>query len=532
MTQTSAILNPAATSPEVSVVAAAASKHNNEHNYGSSESLAQQEAKNTDFAALVQNTISANSASEHLTSYKIANSSQQPMSELLSSSAESILFSLQHGALPSDKNNISASSEEISSSIDSKLNGQLSPEVLATLLNSIEAESSNANTIQANGTQNTDDGSIDISSLLTFIINQSNNDQLDGNTLLDSIISHINSTDSNELILSNLTPEERTELQSIISSHSSSNDLTGNNEILEKIYTQFVTLTQPPVKKSDSGTTSSQNISVNTATSPQTADAELASALSSEVQDASNSKNSSPTINATKDGDEDINLDTFKKAIDNSAKEANNTTNSRNNAADPPPLSTQQKTTAIKDLQTLISTNGTIPVIDGTAAQSTPIQSSLTMNITQSQSAAHAHPATQMVSATIQKAIKTGEDTNIKLTLNPSELGRVEVKMSIDQDNISKIVLTAEKPETFMMLRRDADMLEKMLADSGLDAKSNLSFEMAKDNQQFDKNHNDDNGTHSANSTDNYDDAEEIIETTMNWTIDPNSGHAHYNIII
>lgn len=162
---------------------------------------------------------------------------------------------------------------------------------------------------------------------------------------------------------------------------------------------------------------------------------------------------------------------------------------------------------------------------------STALSSSLTNVITQAQSASQPHPATQAVSLTMSKAVKGGEKTDIKLHLNPPELGRVDVKMSIDKDSKAKIVLTVEKPETYLMLQRDADVLQRALSDAGLDSQGDIAFELAGDQQN----------THSGRGGENSDgngarnDAGEdpnLIETTMDWHVDPESGHMRYSLLV
>ncbi|MGH1455688.1 MAG: flagellar hook-length control protein FliK [Alphaproteobacteria bacterium] len=165
------------------------------------------------------------------------------------------------------------------------------------------------------------------------------------------------------------------------------------------------------------------------------------------------------------------------------------------------------------------------------SASQTAMQSSLTNVITQSQSATQPHPATQLVSATIQKAVKAGDDTNIKLRLDPPELGRVEVKMSIDKDNKTKIILTAEKPETFMMLQKDSDVLQRALLESGLDMNGEMSFELASDNHDFNRENSGQNQGRNADDGTNTDD-DLITETTMSWHVNPETGHMHYNILV
>lgn len=167
----------------------------------------------------------------------------------------------------------------------------------------------------------------------------------------------------------------------------------------------------------------------------------------------------------------------------------------------------------------------------GNLAQS--LQSGLTGLVTQAPAAGQAHPAVQMVAATIQKAVKAGEDTNIKLQLDPPELGRVEVKMSFGKDGPAKIVLTAEKPETYMMLQRDSHALQQALQDAGLDTDGgSLSFELAQDNHDFgDGNRR--GGGHDSGGTGASSDAgeQDLIETTIAWRTDPETGLTRYNIL-
>ncbi len=192
-------------------------------------------------------------------------------------------------------------------------------------------------------------------------------------------------------------------------------------------------------------------------------------------------------------------------------------------------------------LQMTALAQGNNIIIDGSAQQNitltalqnaqSPLQSSLTNVITQSQNAGTNHPATQMVSATIQKALKAGENTNIKLRLDPPELGRVEVKMSIDKDNVTKIVLTAEKSETYMLLKQDTDILQRALSNAGLDADGNLSFELADDGHDFNdgrkNNNNQSERRQNNNSTD-----DNLIETSLDWQLDPQTGRMRYNALV
>lgn len=154
------------------------------------------------------------------------------------------------------------------------------------------------------------------------------------------------------------------------------------------------------------------------------------------------------------------------------------------------------------------------------------------------QQASQPHPATKMVASKITKAISDGE-TRINIRMDPPELGRVEIRMEFNNaSNSVKAVVIAEKPETYMMMQRDAHMLEKAITDSGMElGEGGIGFELASQDQNlFD--HNDrgsghgshHSGNKSAGGEDGMD--EEIIETTMDWYVDPDTGVMRYDILV
>ena len=159
-------------------------------------------------------------------------------------------------------------------------------------------------------------------------------------------------------------------------------------------------------------------------------------------------------------------------------------------------------------------------------------QGSLTSLVNQAQAAHHPHPAAQAVAATISKAGTNGQDTDIALRLDPPDLGRVDVKMTFGKDKTVKAVVTAEKPETFMMLQRDAQVLERALQEAGLDTDGGLSFELAENGFDFDQ-QNQRGGGHDKGGTGSGADGNdemEIIQSTMTWHVDPQTGHTRYDI--
>ena len=154
---------------------------------------------------------------------------------------------------------------------------------------------------------------------------------------------------------------------------------------------------------------------------------------------------------------------------------------------------------------------------------------SLTNLVTQAHSASQPHPAVQMVAATISKAAANGETKAITLQLDPPELGRVEVRMSFGKDKTVKAVLLAEKPETLAMLQRDVHSLERALVSSGLEVGGDgIDFSLAQEGYDFNGQNGGNDGSNRYGSKGSG--PEEIIESTMTWRVDPETGHTRYSI--
>lgn len=170
-------------------------------------------------------------------------------------------------------------------------------------------------------------------------------------------------------------------------------------------------------------------------------------------------------------------------------------------------------------------------------ANANPSAASLSQTITQNVQAGHPHPASQTVAATIQKAAGRGENKNITLHLDPPELGRIEVQMQFGEDKALKTKLVIEKPETHLMLQRDAHALERALQDMGLDTNDGgISFELAHDGHEFARDNgrgggHDHTGGHGSSKTAETDSLE-LVQSTLDWAIDPETGHTHYSILV
>jgi flagellar hook-length control protein FliK len=67
-----------------------------------------------------------------------------------------------------------------------------------------------------------------------------------------------------------------------------------------------------------------------------------------------------------------------------------------------------------------------------------------------------------------------------QIRLDPAELGRVDVKLAIDASGAVSAHLSAERPDTLNLLRRDASTLNQALTQAGLDGgKTNLQFSLS-----------------------------------------------------
>ena len=153
--------------------------------------------------------------------------------------------------------------------------------------------------------------------------------------------------------------------------------------------------------------------------------------------------------------------------------------------------------------------------------------------LTLNQGAMQAHPASQIVAATLTKGAQDAQSKTLRLQLDPPELGRIEVRMHFGKDKMMSAKVITEKSETHLMLQRDSQLLERALQQSGIETgDGGLSFEMAQEGYQFSQNGRHDGSRQPYSSGDgDGDEALEVIETTMNWHVDPESGHTRYDIL-
>ncbi|MES1152908.1 MAG: flagellar hook-length control protein FliK, partial [Dongia sp.] len=84
----------------------------------------------------------------------------------------------------------------------------------------------------------------------------------------------------------------------------------------------------------------------------------------------------------------------------------------------------------------------------------------------------------EQVAVQIQRAAQNGGG-RLTVDLQPAELGRVEIKMSVDKDKNVTASVVVDRPATLDLLQRDARNLERILQDAGLQTDSgSLSFSL------------------------------------------------------
>lgn len=87
------------------------------------------------------------------------------------------------------------------------------------------------------------------------------------------------------------------------------------------------------------------------------------------------------------------------------------------------------------------------------------------------------------VAVHLQRAVRDSVD-KISIQLSPAELGRIHVKMDINEDKQVSATITVERPSTLDLLQRDTKALERALQEAGLKADSgSLSFSLQRGNQ-------------------------------------------------
>lgn len=99
------------------------------------------------------------------------------------------------------------------------------------------------------------------------------------------------------------------------------------------------------------------------------------------------------------------------------------------------------------------------------------------------ESARPSAPALEQVTVQLRKMVKEGAD-EMTIRLRPEELGRIDIKLEFTEDKKVHGTITADKAATLQLLQKDADALQKVLQDAGLQADAGcLDFSLRGDGQ-------------------------------------------------
>jgi chemotaxis protein MotD len=108
---------------------------------------------------------------------------------------------------------------------------------------------------------------------------------------------------------------------------------------------------------------------------------------------------------------------------------------------------------------------------------------SVTQNIQVSQGDANANTVGALAVAITAKSQSGNKQFDIRL--DPPELGRVEVRLSIDTTGKVQASLSADQPRTLDLLKTDAPALTRALRDAGLNVSQNgLNFSLRGQDRQ------------------------------------------------
>ena len=97
---------------------------------------------------------------------------------------------------------------------------------------------------------------------------------------------------------------------------------------------------------------------------------------------------------------------------------------------------------------------------------------------------ASAPPAHEQVAVHVRKAVAEGLD-QITIRLNPTELGRIDVKIELGSDGSLRAAFAADKQMTLDLLKGDSRQLEQALSEAGLSTDAGgLNFSLRGDNRE------------------------------------------------
>ncbi len=146
----------------------------------------------------------------------------------------------------------------------------------------------------------------------------------------------------------------------------------------------------------------------------------------------------------------------------------------------PPPTHVAAAAQAAPQPQAKVAETTAAPTINGVTQTQPPAQSTqATLTVSQAtQTPATAQPDIAALAVSIA-AKSAGGSKHFDIRLDPAELGRIDVHLSVDAAGKAQAHLTADKPQTLEMLQRDSTSLQRNLKDAGVDiSNSGLQFSL------------------------------------------------------
>lgn len=131
----------------------------------------------------------------------------------------------------------------------------------------------------------------------------------------------------------------------------------------------------------------------------------------------------------------------------------------------------------------------------------------------------------QAIAAQISRHVRGGEN-RFEIRLDPAELGKIDVKLTIGSDGQARAHLFVERPETMDFLMRDQRMLERTLQQSGLQLEDKgLEFSLmdqGDQNQQWAEQQNQSDDDIYSSSSDRADNTDAATEAPVNGALAQN----------
>src|SRR3954454_8409542 len=190
-----------------------------------------------------------------------------------------------------------------------------------------------------------------------------------------------------------------------------------------------------------------------------------------------------------------------KPTIDANAADAKAGTSDRTADAAPATATTHAHADTPAAVPTTVTSAQAASAIQAPLTNTTSAATASTATLTATAANANAIPISG-VPIEIVAAARAGK-TRFDISLDPLDLGRIDVRINVDRNGQVTSHLTVEKPETLQMLRQDAPQLQRALDDAGLKTGSNgLSFSLRDQNSS---------GQNSGQNNDNGGNARRLI---------------------